>query len=135
LRIVYWIDVTVFLIFAGFVTTHTQWSVIHIVGIAMAAVGFTLWILARVQLGKSFAITAQAKALVTRGLYAKFRHPVYVFAAVAFTGLIVAWNAKFAPFYLLAYCLMQAPRTRKEDAVLQQEFGEEYRQYKARTWF
>jgi protein-S-isoprenylcysteine O-methyltransferase Ste14 len=135
MRIIYWIDVTAFLVLAGFVTTHTHWSVIHIIGIALAAVGFVLWMLARVQLGKSFAITAQAKALVTHGLYAKFRHPVYVFAAVAFTGLVVAWNAKLAPFYLLLYCLMQGLRTRKEDAVLEQEFGEEYRRYKARTWF
>jgi hypothetical protein len=52
----------------------------------MAAAGFVLWILARVQLGSSFAVTAQAKALVTAGLYAKFRHPVYLFGGVAFTG-------------------------------------------------
>jgi protein-S-isoprenylcysteine O-methyltransferase Ste14 len=135
MRIIYWIDVTAFLVFAGFVTTHTQWSVIHIIGICMAAVGFVLWMLARVQLGKSFAITAQAKALVTHGLYAKFRHPVYVFAAVAFSGLVVAWNAKWAPLYLLLYSLTQGLRTRKEDAVLEQEFGEEYRRYKASTWF
>ena len=124
-----------FLIFAGIVVTHIQLSPLHVTGIAMAGVGFLLWMLARVQLGKSFAVTAQAKGLVTRGLYARFRHPVYLFGGLAFTGLFVAWNAKLALPYLLFYCLFQHLRTRKEDAVLEREYGEMYRQYKERTWF
>jgi protein-S-isoprenylcysteine O-methyltransferase Ste14 len=47
----------------------------------------------------------------------------------------VAWNTKWALPYLLFYCLFQAPRIRKEDAVLEQAFGETFRRYKARTWF
>ena len=134
MRVLYWIDVTAFLIFAWIVLTHTQLSPLHVTGIAMAGVGFLLWMLARVQLGKSFAITAQAKGLVTSGLYARFRHPVYLFGGVAFTGLFLAWNAKLALPYLLFYCLFQSLRMWKEDAVLEKEYGEAYRQYKERTW-
>ena len=135
MRILYWVDVAVFFVLAGNVVARIHWSAVSVIGIAMAAARFVLWILARVQLGSSFAVTAQAKALVTAGLYAKFRHPVYLFGGVAFTGLFVAWNAKWAVPYVLFYCLFQWLRTRKEDAVLEQAYGEVFRQYKARTWF
>lgn len=134
MRILHWIDVTAFLVFAGFVVTHMEWSPVHVIGLAFAAAGFVLWMVARVQLGRSFTVTAQAKGLVTHGLYAKFRYPVYLFGGIAFTGLFVAWNAMLAVPYLLFYCVMQGLRIRKEDAVLEKEFGEAYRQYKARTW-
>jgi protein-S-isoprenylcysteine O-methyltransferase Ste14 len=51
--------------------------------------GYCLWALARLQLGTSFAISPQAKELVTRGLYAKIQNPVYVFNAIFYAGLFV----------------------------------------------
>jgi protein-S-isoprenylcysteine O-methyltransferase Ste14 len=58
----------------------------------MAAVGFALWLTARIQLGKSFSVRARARALVTTGLYSKFRHPIYLFGGVAYAGLLIAWG-------------------------------------------
>jgi protein-S-isoprenylcysteine O-methyltransferase Ste14 len=42
---------------------------------------------------KSFSVRAEAKALVTTGLYSKFRNPVHLFGRVAYTGLFIAWGA------------------------------------------
>jgi protein-S-isoprenylcysteine O-methyltransferase Ste14 len=91
---------------------------------------------ARVQLRKSSSVRAKAKALVTTGLYSKFRHPIYFFGELAFAGLFLAWG-KLIPalaFFVLT-CPTQIVRSRKEEAVLEKAFGEESRQYKASTWF
>jgi protein-S-isoprenylcysteine O-methyltransferase Ste14 len=111
------------------------WNTRGLIGIAMAVVGRGFWILARVQLRRSFAVRAQAKTLVTTGLYSKFRHPIYLFGGIAYLGLFISWG-KLIPLlcFLLIYPL-QILRARKEEKVLEQAFGEEYRQYKAGTWF
>jgi protein-S-isoprenylcysteine O-methyltransferase Ste14 len=130
-----WIDVCFFLGFAVFVVSQEPWSTRYLIGITMAVVGFGLWMLARVQLGRSFAVRAQAKTLVTTGLYSKFRHPIYLFGGIAYLGLFVSWG-KLIPLlcFLLIYSV-QILRARKEEKVLEQAFGEEYRRHKANTWF
>ena len=134
-KILYWIDICIFLAFAVFVVSHEPWSTRYFIGVGMAVAGFTLSILARIQLGQSFSIRPQARKLVTTGLYSKFRHPIYLFRGIAFFGLFIAWG-KLMPlvFFLLIYPL-QILRARKEGKVLEQAFGEEYRRYKASTWF
>ena len=129
----YLIDLLFFLGFAVFVISQGTWSTRHLIGIALAVVGCGT--LARIQLGSSFAVRAQAKALVTTGLYSKFRHPIYFFAGIAYLGLFISWG-KLIPLlcFLLIYPL-QITRARKEEKVLEQAFGEQYRRYKARTWF
>lgn len=134
-RVLYWLDVAVFLGFGFFVFSHRQGSVQCLVGAAVAVAGFALWMLARIQLGGSFSVSAEARKLVTTGLYSKFRHPIYLFGGVGFTGLFIAWG-RLIPFLVYAGIYsIQILRIRKEQAVLEQAFGEEYRRYKAKTWF
>lgn len=47
-----------------------------IAGFVLTAISLVLVILARLQLGKSFAVTPQANDLVTHGLYARLQHPM-----------------------------------------------------------
>jgi protein-S-isoprenylcysteine O-methyltransferase Ste14 len=102
----------------------------------MAVVGFTLWMLARIQLGSSFSVRAQAKALVTTGLYSKLRHPIYLFGGLAYLGLFLAWGKLLLTLAFLALIIpRQIVRLRKEEAVLEKAFGDEYRRYRANTWF
>ena len=85
---------------------------------------FALWMVVRVQLGKSFSVRAKAKPLVTTGLYSKFRHPIYFFGELAFAGLFLAWG-KLIPalaFFVLT-CPTQIVRSRKEEAVLEKALG------------
>jgi protein-S-isoprenylcysteine O-methyltransferase Ste14 len=131
----FWFDVAVFLGFGAFVLSRWQWNVRYLLGIGMAVVSFALWMVARVQLGESFSVRAQARALVTRGLYSKFRHPIYLFGGLAFLGLFIAWDKLLALPYVVLECPVQIWRIRKEETVLEQAFGEEYRGYRASTWF
>jgi protein-S-isoprenylcysteine O-methyltransferase Ste14 len=133
-RVLYWLDLPVFLVCAAAVYRYSSWNLRAQTGFALALAGFVLWIAARLQLGRSFAVTAQAKKLVTHGLYSKFRHPVYTFSILGYLGLAIAWW-KWAGFaWLVAMWLGQMARMRKEEAVLERAFGEDYRRYRAATW-
>ena len=131
-----WFDLPMILGFAAAVVAYAwAWDVQHVTGMTIAAVGTALWFTARLQLGKSFAIGPKAKALVTRGLYSKFRNPIYLFGGLAYGGLFIAWG-KPAPLiaFVLLYPVYQLLRARKESQVLEKAFGDEYRRYKASTW-
>lgn len=134
-RQIYFLDVVMYLVIAGVVAFLVPPGPRFYAGIAMSAVCFGLWILARVQLGGSFTVTAQARTLVTTGLYSKFRNPVYLFSTLAYVGLVIAWGQPPAFGFLLFMIPMQVLRARREAAVLEQAFGDEYRAYKTRTIF
>ena len=135
MKLFYWIDVFFYLCLAAFVISQYQTGIRFFVGIPVAAVGFSLWILARLQLGKSFSVRAEARSLVTTGLYSKFRHPIYFFGGIAFAGLFIAWGKPFPMIGFLVVYSSQILRVIKEEKVLEDAFGEEYRRYKATTWF
>jgi len=111
------------------------WTAMQTVGLSMLIVGFVFWTIARFQLGRSFAVSAQARRLVTHGLYAKIRNPIYVFGSCVFAGMILVIGR---PVWLLIFAVLiplQIQRAKKESAVLEAAFGEEYRRYRAGTWF
>jgi protein-S-isoprenylcysteine O-methyltransferase Ste14 len=134
-KLLYWTDVTFYLCFSAYVIYVTPFSIRFLAGLFIAAAGFILWMLARYQLGSSFSVRAQARTLVTKGLYSKIRHPIYFFGAFAFGGMFIAWGKLFP---LIGFCIVyssQLLRVLKEEKVLEDAFGDDYRRYKASTWF
>jgi protein-S-isoprenylcysteine O-methyltransferase Ste14 len=111
------------------------WGAAQILWLALLAVGLTFWTVARFQLGASFTVTAQARKLVSTGLYSKIRNPIYVFGSCFLAGLILVVAR---PVWLLAFAVivpLQLWRAGNEAKVLEETFGEEYRAYRAGTWF
>ncbi len=135
MKIIVWLDVGSAAAFGVFVISRGGAGAQYYLGNALGIAGIALWILARLQLGKSFSVRAQARELVTRGLYSKIRHPIYFFAGVAYLGFIIGWGKPILILWFFGIYAFQLLRIRKEEAVLEQAFGEEYRRYKARTWF
>ena len=78
---------------------------------------------------------AEAKKLVTHGIYSKIRNPIYVFGGLAFLGEFVALGWYLGIAVLVIVNLGQYFRIRREEQVLTAAFGDEYRAYKAQTWF
>jgi protein-S-isoprenylcysteine O-methyltransferase Ste14 len=113
---------------------HQPWPPLRVAGAAVALASLVLILVARMQLGRAFSIRAKATRLVTSGLYARLRNPIYVFGCFFFLGI-----AMFIPFWPLLLALvivipMQIARARREAAVLEATFGEEYRRYRRQTW-
>lgn len=64
----------------------------------LCLIAFALVSLARYQFGRAFSVSAQARYLVTAGLYARFRNPIYVFAEFFLAGLALL-SAVLVAFY------------------------------------
>jgi protein-S-isoprenylcysteine O-methyltransferase Ste14 len=111
------------------------WTRMRALGLCLAVAGFVLWTVARFQLGASFAIAVRAKQLVTRGLYSKIRNPIYTFGSLFLVGCILVLGRPIMLLSFAAIVPLQLWRARKEAQVLEAKFGEEYRAYRARTWF
>jgi|SRR5580704_15993235 protein-S-isoprenylcysteine O-methyltransferase Ste14 len=111
------------------------WTASRVAGLVILIAGLALLTLARIQLGNSFSIKPQATQLVTHGLYAHIRNPVYVFSALALAGFVLYLNKPYLFLLFLILIPMQVLRARAEGRVLEARFGEQYRQYKAATWF
>lgn len=118
-----------------YLNRDAAWTAHQTIGLAIAVPAFCLWVLARVQLRKSFAVTAQARELVTHGLYSKIQNPIYLFGALLIVGLIIYFGDP--RFFLLFLILipLQWVRIRNERRALEAKFGEAYSEYRRRTWF
>jgi len=123
------------LLFAAFVLTQGRpWTAMRVAGVALMVPAFVLWGIAHVQLGDSFSVRAEARQLVTRGIYSRFRNPIYLFGGIGVAGFILAIER---PLYLLAFLVLvplQIVRSRREARVLEEKFGDGYREYARHTW-
>lgn len=110
------------------------WPPTRLAGALICLFATSMVITARTQLGRSFSVRAKARRLVTTGLYRYLRNPIYIFGCFFFFGLALFFRS-WIPVVLLALLIpMQVKRARREAAVLEAAFGDEYRQYRARTW-
>ena len=106
-------------------------------GAACLVVG--LWVFHRTHadLGTNWSITLEVREghrLVTHGVYARIRHPMYSSLLLYSIGQALAlpnWLA--GPSYLVALGLLVALRLGPEERMMIEEFGGEYEDYRART--
>ena len=95
---------------------------------------FVLMIISRRQLGKSFSIMPQARALITTGLYSRIQHPMYIFLDLFLVALIVALNCPIVLFAWGIFVVTQTLQSQREERVLAASFGDDYAAYRSRTW-
>lgn len=107
-------------------------------GSALITAGNLIDVSGYLTLFNSFSIVPEARDLKTTGLYRFVRHPVYFGQMIAQAGV---WFC-FAPahwFWWAFYGVfvgLQLWRSRREDAVLREAFGEPCREWQRRTfWF
>ena len=114
---------------------HQPWPPLRLAGAIIAFASLSLILVARIQLGRAFSIRAKASRLVTTGLYSRIRNPIYVFGCFFFLGLAMFIPAWWLLLMLIIVVPMQVARARRESAVLEAKFGDEYRRYRQQTWF
>ena len=130
-----WLDIAVYLAFLAFALLTGVRTPAWFAGLGMAAITVPFWFAARWQLGRSFSVGPKASELVTRGLYSKIRHPVYVFGGVAWTGALIVLLGWKALAIGVIIGVVEVVRARREDQVLGEAFGAQYEEYKSMTWF
>jgi protein-S-isoprenylcysteine O-methyltransferase Ste14 len=65
----------------------------------------------------------------------QIRNPIYLFGGLAIGGEFVALGWYILTAIFVIFNLVQYLRIKREEQVLTEAFGDEYRAYKARTWF
>lgn len=97
---------------------------------------FMLW-RSHVDLGRNWSATLRITgqhSLITTGIYRRIRHPMYtahLLWAIAQGLLLSNWLAGWA--FLVLSVPLYLVRIPKEEQMMLENFGEEYRQYKSRT--
>ena len=133
-----WIDIIVYLgylAFFGLAIVAGQHSALSYVALCLSLACATLWFVARWQLGNAFSVAPQARQLVTRGLYSKIQHPIYMFGTLAFLFVVLAllgWPGLIIWGIVIP---IQIIRARREERILAETFGAEYTAYRSKTWF
>ena len=93
---------------------------------------FAIAVLCR--LGRSFSVMAEARGLVTGGIYRHIRHPLYLAEEIAAVGCAIQFFSLWAVLLLAVQFGFQLRRTANEERVLERQFPEyaSYRQTTAR---
>ena len=112
-------------------------ELIRLLGIAFFGVGLILLIWVHRTLGKHWSMMlklGEEHRLITTGPYSRVRHPMYTFFYImAISTALISANLFVGAFGILAWTLLYFVRVGDEEALMLEQFGEEYRQYMERT--
>jgi len=145
-----WLDIPpVWLAGMAFLTWHSRgplgalsfgYGITQWIGAALVAVGLILMVLAvlRMQAHRTTPIPHMSpNALVTDGIFALTRNPIYLGDLFILSGLILRWNAPLAvPLVFLFQFILLLRFILPEEARMKEHFGAEFDQYaeKTRRW-
>lgn len=105
-------------------------------GIALGVVSFVLYAWSQATLGKAWSPHLQMRDehhLVTTGPYARIRHPIYLALIGFLTGIALVTANWFFIALLVVSIVVLALRIPKEEQMMIEDFGEEYKAYMQRT--
>jgi protein-S-isoprenylcysteine O-methyltransferase Ste14 len=102
----------------------------------VVALGIAIRLKALVDLGTAFSMKVEKKenqALVTRGLYATIRHPLYLASLVIALGIPILLSAWLTLVFTILTIAGILARIRKEEQFMQEQFPG-YAEYARKTW-
>jgi protein-S-isoprenylcysteine O-methyltransferase Ste14 len=121
---------------APFDTQLFDSSLARVIGVALITVGLFIFILAFISFGDSWRVGFDVRtpgALVTSGIFAVTRNPIYLFLDLWFLGIfLINPRLIFLIFTLLTVIAIHW-QILQEEAFLRQLYGQPYRDYCART--
>lgn len=107
-------------------------------GLAVFVAALILFRRTHKDLGRNWSITLEVReqhALITTGIYSRVRHPMYSafwLWAIAQALLLPNWVAGVAG--LVGFGTLFFLRVPREETLMLETFGDEYRRYMTRTW-
>ncbi len=103
-----------------------------IVSTLLTLSGNAFAIVVLVQLRESFSIMAEARQLVTAGVYRRVRHPLYLAEEIAAIGVVMQFFSPWTALILAVQFGFQLRRMGNEEVILSEIFPE-YLAYRDRT--
>lgn len=122
-----------YFVFNLLVTPHRE---VWLLGVLVFAIGTGLRFIASRTLGLFFnhaLVIQQRHQLIDIGIYRYVRHPAYLGTLLMILGSSWAFYTHVGVFLALGGLLFALRRIRREEAMLEQEFGNKYVEYKRRT--
>ncbi len=114
----------------------SELSAANVLGLALFVVGLTIALVAVFTLKRSYSsslVIRENHRLVTHGLYRYVRHPVYFGVLIVIMGVPVYAQSVLGALVLAALIPLALIRIRMEEGLLIEQFGDEYRTYRARV--
>lgn len=102
------------------------------IGVSLCLAGLTLLLLSLVAFGKSFRVgidTEQADKLVTTGIFALTRNPIYIAFALILFGQFLVFPNWILLVYLGAAIWLFHRQVLREEEYLKKHYGKEYSDY------
>jgi protein-S-isoprenylcysteine O-methyltransferase Ste14 len=112
-------------------------EVVRYLGLTTFALGFLMMHWIQAHLGKQFSLEVTVQEnhrLVTDGPYRYLRHPRYLGIMVFAIGLALLFRSGVALLLAAAMTAVLLWRIHDEEALLSQEFGEEWQAYVRKSW-
>ena len=109
---------------------------LSVAGLALVLAGVGLVIGAKLALGRWFAagfMIKEGQELRTAGPYAITRHPIYTGVLATFAGAALVWNSGLTLLLAALFAIPLYFHTVVEEAILEQHFGDDYRDYQRRV--
>jgi protein-S-isoprenylcysteine O-methyltransferase Ste14 len=121
-----WLD-----LFAAAIPIWSRW-----IGVGLGVLSLPLLIWVHHTLGRHWSTNLQLKqnhTLITEGPYRWVRHPMYTVLFAAFVGLALLSASWLFVILVVAAILVLYARIGKEETMMIEQFGDEYRAYMRRT--
>lgn len=112
-------------------------DVIRFLGFFLLIPGFIFMQIAEKYLGKQFSIEVTLQnehALIHDGPYKYLRHPRYLGILTFFAGISVIFRSLLALMLVIGLGLVLIWRIQAEEALMKQEFGEVWDDYREKSW-
>ncbi|WP_322417896.1 methyltransferase family protein [Mesorhizobium huakuii] len=105
-------------------TPELQNEAVQVTALCLVLIGTASSIFCLYWLGRSFALMATARRLVTTGPYAIVRHPLYICEAIFVIGMILSHLSLLMVALGAFQFVLQYRRARNEEAILRKTFPE-----------
>lgn len=115
-----------------------SYDFLKIIGITINILGLIIWWSAKLTLAENWDAgygKPSIKKLVTHGIYSKIRHPLYLGINLTLFGLIFLYPKTWLVITLLLIIFYFFYRMHVENNYLLEKLGQEYKDYKKKTWF
>lgn len=133
----YFLPVSLTVISAYFWVNFIEINFIKIIGLTINMLGLIMWWTGKLTLAQNWNVgfgKPKLSQLVTHGIYSKVRHPMYWGINLTLVGLALIYPKIWFIVISLIVIFYFIFRMKRENKYLMETLGEEYQNYKNKTW-